>query len=269
MRNERIEDMLASDYHKIEALSASGAKSLLRSPAHYLAMKETFKEPTAAMRLGTAVHTMILEPEKFEEEIAVMPKFDKRTNLGKKAIEEWSEEQAGKCIIDHYQNERAKQIAESVWAHPFFKERVNGGRSESTLLWEQYGVQCKARLDYCRDQTIFDVKTCQDASPEGFAKQIANFQYHIQAAHYSMGFRRVTGQKLDRFIFIAVESDFPHMVGIYTLDRNSLYAGQMKMEQAAKAYKHVLDGSADRNYSSKVVELSVPTWALPEPFARG
>jgi len=268
MRNELIDDMPATDYHKIEALSASGAKSLLRSPAHFVAMKETFKEPTPAMRLGTAVHTMILEPELFDAEIAVMPKFDKRTNLGKKAIEEWAEEQKGKCIIDHYQHERAKQIAESVWAHPFFKERVHSGKAEQTLLWEQYGVQCKARLDYCRDNTIFDVKTCQDASPEGFAKQIANFQYHVQAAHYSMGFRRIKGEKLDRFIFIAVESDFPHMVGVYTLDRTSLMAGQMKMEAAAKAYRQVLDGSSDRNYSSRVVELSVPTWALPEPFSR-
>lgn len=268
MRCELIDDLLASEYHKIEALSASGAKSLLRSPAHFVASKETFKEPTPAMRLGTAVHTMILEPEKFEDEIAVMPKFDKRTNVGKKAIEEWEADNVGKCIIDSFQYERARQISESVREHPFFVERMGNGIAESTLLWEQYGVQCKARVDYRKSNTIFDIKTCQDASPEGFAKQIANFQYHIQAAHYAMGWRRVMGEKLDRFVFVAVESDFPHMVGIYTLDRNSLAAGQMAMEKAAKAYRHVLDGKVEKNYTSRIVEISIPSWALPEPFAR-
>jgi len=268
MRFEMIDDMPASEYHKIEALSASGAKSLLRSPAHFVASKETFREPTPAMRLGTAVHTLILEPHKFEEEIAVMPKFDKRTTVGKKAIEEWESENTGKCIIDAFQYERAKQIAESVREHPFFVERMDNGIAETTLLWEQYGVQCKARLDYRKGNTIFDIKTCQDASPEGFAKQIANFQYHIQAAHYSMGWRRVSGERLERFVFVAVESDFPHMVGIYTLDRNSLTAGQMMMERAAKAYQHVLNGKVEKNYTSKVVEISIPSWAMPEAFIR-
>ena len=52
--------MPASDYHKVEALSASGAKLLLRSPAHYIASKTTPREPTAAMRLGTLTHALIL-----------------------------------------------------------------------------------------------------------------------------------------------------------------------------------------------------------------
>jgi hypothetical protein len=33
-------DMTAPNYHAIDALSASGAKHLLRSAAHYLAQKE-------------------------------------------------------------------------------------------------------------------------------------------------------------------------------------------------------------------------------------
>jgi hypothetical protein len=58
------------------------------------------------------------------------------------------------------------------------------------------------------------------------------------------------------------------MVGIYTLDRNSLTAGQMMMERAAKAYQHVLNGKVEKNYTSKVVEISIPSWAMPEAFIR-
>jgi exodeoxyribonuclease VIII len=264
MRIEQIDDLVASEYHKIEALSASGAKTLLRSPAHYIAAKETFKEPTPAMRLGTAVHTMILEPEKFEAEIAVMPKFDKRTTIGKQAALEFEDENKDKCVIDYYQHERAKQIAEAVRDHEFFKAEVHGGKAEATLLWEAYGVQCKARLDYLKDQTIFDVKTCQDASPEGFSRQIASFKYHMQAAHYTRGFKRVHDARLDRFVFIAVESEYPHMVGIYVLNRDALWVGDKQMEQAAKAYRHVIDGNAERTYTKRVCEIGLPGWAMPE-----
>jgi hypothetical protein len=266
MRNELIYDMPAKEYHAIEALSASGAKLLLKSPAHYFASREGFKAPTAAMKLGTAVHTAILEPELFDAEIAIEPKLDKRTKIGKEAAEQFSLSSDGKVIIDHYQGERCRAIAEAVRAHPYFKKRVKNGKAEATMLWEQYGVQCKARVDYLAERTMFDVKTCQDASPDGFAKQIANFSYHMQAAHYAMGFRRLTGNPLEQFVFIAVESELPHMVGIYALSADSLRAGAGAMKKAADNYDLFLSQKIVKSYNTDVEEISIPSWAMPEPF---
>ena len=267
MKNEFISHMPAEDYHKIEALSASSAKVLLKSASHYLAMKEESFAPTAAMKLGTVVHTLILEPEKFEAEVAVSPNFDKRTKFGKQAAEEFDVSSNGKLVIDTYTHERAMRIADSVRSHPFFKANVKGGKAETTMLWEQYDCQCKARVDYLLGKTIFDVKTCQDASPAGFAKQIATYSYHIQAAHYSMGFRRLFNKKLDSFIFLAVESEKPHSVGIYRLNKESLEEGARLMAKAANAYQQVLMGKPKPFYTEDLMEISIPDWALPQPFA--
>lgn len=260
--------MPATDYHKIEALSASGAKLLLRSPAHYLAARNTPREPSAAMRLGTIVHGLILEPDTFRDQFAVMPKFDKRTTIGKKAAEEFEQNNVDKIVIDEYTHERATAIATSVLKHPVVTQHLRGGNAEVTMLWDQYGVPCKARYDYMTGSAIFDVKTCQDASPEGFSRQIANFQYHLQAAHYAAGFREVVGWDLDRFVFIAVETEAPYATGVYTLDARSLQSGRLLMERAAEAYKKALEHATDMPavYSPDVVEISVPAWAQVEPF---
>ena len=265
MINKIIHDMPAAEYHSIDALSASGAKHLLKTPAHYLASRN-FGEPTKAMILGTVVHTMGLEPEKFEAEVAVAPKFDMRTKFGKQAREEFEGASVGKIVIDEYEYEKAKGISDSLRRHPFFKENVKNGETETTMMWEQYGVQCKARVDYIAKDVIYDVKTCQDASPSGFAKQIAKFQYHIQAAHYLVGRKRLAGVNLDpmNFVFLAVESAPPYSCGIYTLTGRSLKQGLREIARAAERFANIGEAESHKDYTDGVMEISLPSWAIDE-----
>jgi hypothetical protein len=258
--------MPAPDYHAIDALSASGAKHLLRSAAHYLAQKEKPMEPTAAMRLGTAVHTMILEPEKADTEIARAPKVDKRTKVGKETLELFERENAGKLILDADVYDKAAAIADAVYKHPQARELLKDGQSEVSMLWQAHGgIPCKARFDYYKGDGIIDIKTTQDASPDGFARNIAGFKYHMQAAHYLQGYREVTGWDADHFTFIAVESEPPYAIGIYRLDEASLHTGRMLMEKAAAAFRQANEPSVWHGYSPDIQTISVPSWALLDP----
>jgi len=265
---EIIKNLPASDYRKMDALSASSAKLLLKSPAHYLASVANPKEPTAAMRLGTLCHTLVFEPNSFKKEFAIMPKVDKRTKIGKEAAAQFEEDNAGRIVLDEYQYEKAKAIADSALSHPIVSEYMKGGDAEVTMLWEDYGVPCKARVDYLTGNVMFDLKTCQDASPDGFARQIGAFQYHLQAAHYVSGFEKITGQQLEKFVFIAVESEPPYASGVYVLDVMALEAGRAFMARAAKAFqKAQTPANVSATYSNELVELSLPQWAMPQPFA--
>jgi hypothetical protein len=259
-------NMPAPDYHAIDALSASGAKHLLRSPAHYLAQKESPMQPTAAMRLGTAVHTMILEPEKADIEIARAPKVDKRTKVGKETIELFERENAGKLCLDADVYDKAAAIADAVYKHPTARELLKDGQSEVSMLWKSYGdTPCKARFDYYRGDGIVDIKTTQDASPEAFARSIASLKYHMQAAHYLQGYREVTGWDADHFTFIAVENEPPYAIGIYRLDEASLQTGRMLMEKAAMAFRTAADPAQWKGYRQDIETISVPSWALLDP----
>lgn len=256
----------AADYHKVEALSASGAKLLMRSAAHWRAAQEQPMRQTPNMLLGTVVHGLVLEPETFANEIAVAPKFDKRTTFGKKAAEEFEANASGKLVVDEEMHDRARRIADAVRNHAFVKEELtDDGASEVTFFWEQYGLPCKARMDYVRGSSIFDLKTCQDASPEGFARQIANFSYHAQAAHYMAGYRETSGWDADRFVFIAVETEPPYATGVYMLDPPALQSGRTMMEIAAARYAQARQGGTFAGYAEEVIELSLPGWSLIDP----
>jgi len=255
-------DMPAADYHKIEALSASGAKMLLRSAAHYIASKQEQREPSAAMQLGTLVHSMVLEPDTVGRLYAAAPKFDRRTTEGKARAAEFEAASGGKTVVDMDTFQKAQRMADAVRQHPVASKLFVGGHAEVTLQWEQYGVPCKARLDYWHpDHEIVDLKTAQDASPEGFAKAVGNFRYHIQAAHYLEGVSHshVTGP----FKFVVVESEAPFAVAVYTLSLGSLSAGRMWLPVAADAFRLTKGGAGNwLGYSTDVLELEVPKWAL-------
>ena len=52
------------------------------TPAHLKHSMSVHREPTPSMMLGTAVHSLVLEPEKFDTDVVVAPVVDKRTKIG-------------------------------------------------------------------------------------------------------------------------------------------------------------------------------------------
>ena len=72
-----------SDYHSHKSISASGLKEISSSSVTDYLNKE-FKT-SLALELGSAIHTIILEPELFDSEFYVMPNVDSRTKAGKES----------------------------------------------------------------------------------------------------------------------------------------------------------------------------------------
>ena len=61
------------DYFKIEALSASGAKTLLVSSAQYRHERDNPRVDTDDFRFGRLVHCLALEPHKADEMVVLLP----------------------------------------------------------------------------------------------------------------------------------------------------------------------------------------------------
>lgn len=76
------------------------------------------------------------------------------------------------------------------------------------------GELCRCRPDWAhptgdRGVILVDVKTCGDASPREFGRQVARKGYHRQAAFYSDGYEIASGKRVLGFVFVAVESTWP------------------------------------------------------------
>lgn len=263
-----FEAMPADEYFAVEAMSASGAKKMLRSPAHYRLMRTEPSEPTAAMVFGTAVHCGVLEPAEFEKRYVLAPSFNKRTNDGKRALAEWLEANVGRIGLDADEWDRARRCIDAVLAHPAASRLLEGAQRELSLFWldGEYKVPCKARYDARNHGGVIDLKTTKDASPDEFAKQIANLLYHVQGAHYVSAHEHVLNETPAFFAFIAVESEPPHAVACYTLPPVAIQAGRREMDEALARYKAALALGKWPGYAETIQPIDLPRWSLRDTY---
>jgi hypothetical protein len=255
--------MPAEQYHKSEALSASGGRKLRQSPLHYKLMRDTPNEPTAAMEFGTVVHAGVLEPDA-PACYAVAPKIDTRTTAGKADWGAFAQANAGRIILSQADADRALACIAAVRAHPGASRLLAGAKTEVSLFWEdaKYKVPCKCRWDGLNRGGGFDLKTTQDASPDAFARTIASYEYHAAAAHYISGAEHVLNESPRFFAFIAVESEPPHAVACYALPSNAILAGQHLVAIALERYAEALVSGKWRGYSDLIDTIELPRWAL-------
>ena len=256
-------------YHAHAAISKSHLDLIARSPLHYWARyldpDRQPLEPTPAMRLGTALHTHVLERSRWDEEIAVAPQCDRRTKAGKEAFASFEANAAGKTVITCDDAEVVMAMGRSVMRHPGAAMLLGlPGKAETTHMWTDatYGIECKCRPDWLtEDGTIMvDLKTTRDASPRGFRRSIADYRYWVQAGWYLHGVEQVTGKRPDQFIFICVESTAPHASAVYAADAEMIERGyQQAMDDLGKL---AACRAADSwpSYSDQIEPIGLPGW---------
>lgn len=261
-------DMPAELYHSIMAMSAGGLKRMRQSPAHFFGLqldpRRPSGDPTPAMKNGTLVHCALFEPDEIEARYIVKPPgLDGRTKEGKA----WAAENAGREQVDSSQMAAAQAQADAVRRLPEVAALLSEGMPEASAFWldEPTGELCKCRPDWTSPAgdgvILVDGKTCQDASPDGFGRSIWNYCYHLQAAWYSDGYERATGQKVHGFVFAAVESSWPHAAAAYML-------GDDVLERAREENRRLLDLYAEcrrtgtwPGYQQSIQSIALPAWA--------
>jgi hypothetical protein len=221
------------DYHHLKAVSPSQIKALKRSPLHYfdqfLADDREKKPPTASMLKGTALHTAILEPELWDTTIAVPPHaFDRRTKVGRERAEAFEAESAGRIVLSPDDADEVRRMADAVRRHPAARFLLDlPGRREASYTWtdEATGLECKTRPDWhsLDGRIVVDVKTAADASRAEFARSIANFDYHVQAAW------NLDAQGGELFLSLVVENTRPYGVAVYPASEAMLEAGRRRI----------------------------------------
>ncbi len=257
--------MLSSlDYHADGAIGSSMLKDALRSGHHYYMKWESAERPLpeskSYFRRGEIIHTAVLEPERFVSHYEVCAA--RNTKIGKE--EEKAIRAQGKEPITHSEWALAQSIVQSVRNNVDASYLLRTGKAEQSFFWNdlETDLRCKCRPDWHDGHSmIIDLKTTSSlASPSEFARTVANFKYHLSAAHYLEG---VKGAQ--RFIFLVVEVEYPYNVGIYELDDDSLAEG-LKLQQKAlrriKAWRQM--DPPWPGYSQGVQPIRLPEYAFTD-----
>ena len=158
------------------------------SLAHLRYEKEHRRAPTPSMLLGLLVHTLVLQPETYDRDWAIMPEFSGKGCVAARAA--WVEKEAkGRRVIGQELLDEARKICDRIRAHPVASQLLSGGESELIAYWRHpvLGVNCRSMLDYVRrDKIIVDLKTTQNASLEEFQRSVFDrrYGYYRQGAFY-------------------------------------------------------------------------------------
>ena len=249
-------------YHRLPGLSSTGAKRILRSPAHYKWEQENRTEK-AAFDLGHVVHGLVLGTGL---DVAVIDADDWRSKAAKD--ERDSAYAAGAAPLLRKDYERAERIARRVQEHPVAGRLFTGGAAEVSAFWtdERTGVDCRGRFDYLRTTgrpIVVDLKTTSDANPAAFGRTALTFGYDVQRAFYGDGYEAITGEQ-PAFLHVLVETEQPHAVSVVQLDDDALYIGRLKARRALEVYRDCTEAGVWPDYPTEIHPVSLPGWALAD-----
>ena len=249
-----------ADYHAHEAVSKSDLDLIHKSPAHYKAARH---EDTPALRFGTAFHCAVLENDRFNATYTVI-EGDRRTSAVKASIKEAKD--AGKTVLDADDFNALMGMAQAVFKNPICAALLRGSLKEHSVFAELDGVRVKCRPDGWNVEkgVLFDLKSTEDASPEGFARTVAKYRYHVQDAFYRHVVASATNCDADdlSFIFIAVEKKPPFAIALYQLDELATLQGWVDAREDLRRYKTAKDTGKWGGYSPRIETLSLPRWAV-------
>jgi hypothetical protein len=260
------------EYLGLEGVNWSVLKAMAVSPRAYRHALTATREPTEAMRMGTALHALVLQAER--------PDLVRVWRGGQRRGKEWeafrdAPAPQGAVILNEREEGVVLAMLAALREHPLAWAVLSAsGDREVPVGWTdaETRLRCRALPDLVTEEgaldglglgvpvgarVVVDLKTT--ATPlERFPKESARRMYHGQLAHYCAG----TGCKVGALV--VVESSEPHDVGVFVLDDDALWSGEVLV---SRLLARVAECEASGEWSGAMPYaevLSLPAWAAED-----
>lgn len=263
-------DLSSDDYHADkQSLSRSSLKDFKKNPYYYWAMHLSPDKPahrqTQEMTFGSAFHTFILEPLLFDDEYAVEPekkmlKYDGEDEYRAYKLECEELARSSKTVLSSDEMETLKAIKAAMLRDPRVMQLIEGAEIEKSFFWEDpaSGLMVKARPDILHKRMIVDLKTCADASPQGFQRAMVDGWYHVQAGMIRDAIWTLEGRDIPNAICINVEKKYPYLTSITIIEESAIEVGQAHYKNILLELKSCLINNAWPDYETATIGL--PKW---------
>nr|BDD45322.1 hypothetical protein 41 [bacterium] len=263
-------DLSNQAYHADPAIGSSGLRDFIKLPAlyhwNYISPDNPGRVSTPAQEMGSAAHTVVLEPEKFDELYMVAPE-EARDRRSKAWTETYNQAfDAGKTPILFKEYQKLMEMVEAFRSHPLATKMVVGGVAEQSHFAKDptTGIIMKARPDYLiAGEYMIDYKTTGiDLGVTNFSRHEFNMERHIQAAHHKAVVELTTGQKIKEVLHIAQMQKPPYFIRIFRIPEDWLEFGEDTRRTGLDNFAHCLKNKDFPAYPvNEIEDLILPNWA--------
>jgi hypothetical protein len=269
IRRRLIPDMPEEKYHAHAALSSTGARLLLDSPARFdWAMKHP-AAPRAAFDLGHAVHSLVLG---VGSPVVEIPREKLASNgaVSTTAAREFvaKARAEGKVPLKPDVYALAAGMTEAILGHKLARLYVEqeGHREASVFSTDrETGIRLRARFDMLPTEPVagrlaaVDIKhTAKSANPSVFAQTIARLGYDVQYGHY----KHTNGDDRLEMLFVVVEPDPPHLLSVVMLDREFAEIGEKKAARARRLFAEATASKEWAGYGDEIAVVPPPVFHI-------
>lgn len=224
-----------SEYHSYkEAISKSRLAKISKCPAYFKWCEDNPQEPTPDLIMGSAFHKIVLEPNDFNKEFAILPKLDRRSKQGRDDYDDFVKNSCDKKIITQDQYDDICGMRDSILSNKYSKILLSGNIENSMYAIDELTQEpIKARPDCwkkVKDRVVItDLKSCRSANTNDIIRDVAKYYYDLQAYMYTDITSKVLNipkENID-FVFIFVEKTAPYLTNTMQADMYVLQRGEM------------------------------------------
>ena len=257
-----------SEYFNAPGENWSRIKAILDSPAHYLAALQAERKVSAAMRIGTACHTLVCEPHLYADTVRVAPPQlvtdSGALSTGKDARAWLASLPPDVTPLAGPEAERVQGMAAAVLAHQDAAELLKVcNRREVSFTWESMGKRRKGSADMLGPGVLVDLKSDgewgETTTPFSFCNKADRFHYYGQLGYYDEGLL-ANGHQIDEMGWIVVGSKPPYNVLVIMLDRDGMAHAR---EEAYEAQRRLAECEASGLWPGthpRKVTIGAPKW---------
>lgn len=252
-----------NEYHEVQGFSRSKLILFDKSPHHFwyeaLSGLPEAKKTTPAMILGSAFHTLLLEPSLFNKEYAVSYKIDRRTTKGKEEYKIFMAENEGKILLSEDEFTKVNKMVSLVRGHEVVTTLLEEAQFEQSIFWtdKETDIQFKTRPDIWSSKVVVDLKTSWDTNNYSFTRSAIKYGYYLQAG---MAFEacKAIGKPFEMFVVLAVEKEEPYAPSVFMMSDEALQFGIDQFHSYKRKLKECLD--SDKWPAYPVQELGIPKY---------
>lgn len=290
MDNGIYTDISITDYHANKThLSSTGIKMVKKSLSLWNWMQSHPQEWKQHFDFGNAFEVALLDQVNFEKSVAIMQtetwiakalkekpelKVPKSSACYKAEESKFMSENEGKYIIPDvgpHSFEYLEYMLESCHKDAVIQKLISNTEYQTSLFWtdQETGINLKTRPDICKRKknVIVNLKTITDGSPAEFSRELANYDYPLQAAIEIRGCIE-TGlmPQVDNYFWLVVEKLPPFNATLYEFDKsdqvNSLDELDYLLKKIERArQENLYPGYSDRSDNQYgILTANIPLW---------